>query len=71
MGGSVQIKEMSLTGIFEFRFVLVLIDISVLSFKGVSLFELIGGLLADSIGLSGVGADSNMGIEGFTAVYEF
>ena len=66
-----QIKEVSLTGILKFRFVLVLVDVSVLSFEGVSLFELVWGLLADSIGLSGVGADSNMGVEGFAAVYEF
>ena len=71
MGGSVQIKEVSLTGILEFGLVLVLVDISVLSLEGVSLFELVGGLLADSIGLSGEGTDSNVGVEGFTAVYEF
>lgn len=66
MRASMHIKKVSLTGIFEFWFVLVLIDVSMLSYERMFVFELVRTLLAEAIGLSWECAYSNVGVEGST-----
>ena len=65
------IKVMFLTRMFKFWLAFMTIDIAVFGIKCMFLFEMIRRLLADSVGLSGESANSNVRVESFSLCDEF
>lgn len=71
MGAPVDVEEVSLAGVLELGFVFVGIDIAVVCFERVFVFELVGTFIAEAVGLAGEGADSHLGAKRLASCYKF